>query len=147
MMSMPTIIRVSGPWGLALLLLAAVVIFLTVRAALTALKGSPEARGALRDQSNAILFWGVASAVMGFLGQWQGAWVALDVIMSAPELSPQVLAEGFVISFVPTLFGLGIFSFSGIVWLSLRVFPVGGLRILFLVLSAPLGAISARIIT
>jgi CubicO group peptidase (beta-lactamase class C family) len=65
----------------------------------------------------------VASAALGFLGQCQGAYLALNAILAAPEISPQVVAEGFVISFIPTLFGLGILGFAVVAWVSLRILP------------------------
>lgn len=121
MISMPSIVRLSGPWGLALLVLAGVVLSLSLRAGWTVTRGSGESVSRNRTQANAILFWGVISAILGFLGQCHGTYLALNRIMAASEISSQVVAEGFVISFVPTLFGLGILLFSSVVWLSLRV--------------------------
>ena len=96
---------------------------------------------AMAAQANAILFWGGMAAVMGFLGQCQGVFLALNNILAAPEISPQVVAEGFVISFVPTLFGFGILAFSGIAWLSLRFFSprIVGTAAGFLVLTVASG--------
>jgi len=120
---MPSLVRLSGPFGPALVLLGAVVLLLSFRAAWTAARGSGSSGSALRGQTNAILFWGGASAVLGFLGQCQGSYIALSVILAAPEISPQVVAQGFVISFLPTLFGLGILTFAVVVWASLRFLP------------------------
>jgi CubicO group peptidase (beta-lactamase class C family) len=123
MVTMPAVIRLSGPFGYALAVLAGVILVQSARAALTAARGDREAGPVLRNQTNAILFWGVASAVLGFLGQCHGTYLALSAIFSAPEISPQIVAEGFVISFIPTLFGLGILVFATVVWVCLRILP------------------------
>ena len=129
MSAFPTIIRLSGMFGPALAVLGIVVVFLSVRAVLAATWARDKNGLDLKDRTNAVLFWGGAAAVLGFLGQCQGTYLALNAIISAPEISPQVVAEGFVISFIPTLFGLGIFAFAGVVWGSLRFLsPSVGLR-------------------
>ena len=127
MSGLPTIIRLSGLFGPALAVLGLVVLLLSVRALISAI-GAEKGAG-LKDRTNAVLFWGGAAAVLGFLGQCQGTYLALNAIMAAPEISPQVVAEGFVISFIPTLFGLGILAFAGVVWGALRFLsPSLGLR-------------------
>ena len=122
-MALPTVIRVSGPFGLALTVLGAVILFLSVRATVTAVRGGGTASPVLKDQTNAILFWGAASAVLGFMGQCHGVYLALNAILAASEISPVVVVEGFVISFIPTLFGLGLLAFASAIWVSLRVLP------------------------
>lgn len=119
---LPSIIRDSGMYGPALALLGAVVLLLTVRALVWMVRAKGAA-GGLRVQANAILFWGSASAVLGFLGQCQATYLALSAILAAPEISPDVVAQGFVISFIPTLFGLGIFALAAAAWATLRHLP------------------------
>ena len=127
---LPPLIRDSGIFGLALLLLALVVLLLAVRAFwLLARKpegagGGPMGTGG-GGPADAILFWGAASAVLGFLGQCQGTYLSLTAILAASELSPAVVAQGFVISFLPTLFGLGILAFSAVAWICLRFLQPG----------------------
>ncbi len=116
----PSLIRLSGMFGPALLLLGGVVLFLAVRALFSPTRKTASHPMTLRAQADAVLFWGVASAILGFLGQCQGTYLALNEILAASEISSQVVAEGFVISFVPTLFGLGILTFASVVWASLR---------------------------
>ena len=131
MSALPTIIRLSGMFGPALTALGLVVLFLSARAVFAAGRAGKKDGRDLRDRTNGVLFWGGAAAVLGFLGQCQGTYLALTAIIAAPEISPQVVAEGFVISFVPTLFGLGILAFAGVVWGSLRFLSPGrGLRTL-----------------
>ena len=101
---MPALIRLSGLYGYILSLLALVVLFVTIRATRIPL-----------------LFWGTVAGVMGFLGQCDGSYRAVSIILQAHEISAAVVAEGFVISFVPTLFGLGILGFSVAAWGCLRL--------------------------
>jgi CubicO group peptidase (beta-lactamase class C family) len=113
---MSNLIRFSGPYGYFLVLLALVVLFVTVRAATNLLRESPPAPRVVSEQLNSLLFWGGVAGILGFLGQCDGAYHALNLILQAEEISPHVVAEGFVISFVPTLFGLGILAFSIAAW-------------------------------
>ncbi len=69
---MPSLIRLSGPFGPALVLLGVVVFLLSVRAVWTAARGNGLARSALLGQTNGILFWGGASAVLGLSGTVPG---------------------------------------------------------------------------
>jgi CubicO group peptidase (beta-lactamase class C family) len=134
-MNLPSLIRVSGPFGIALAILGGVILALSIRAAVTGLGNQREGGAALKDQANAILFWGSASAILGFLGQCHGTYLALGVILSAPEISPSIVAEGFAISFIPTLFGLALFAFSFTAWAVLRAVPGGTARSLPLFLA------------
>jgi len=126
MNALPSIIQDSGMYGPALVLLGLVVLFLTGRALWWRAISGGRADPVLETQANAVLFWGGASVALGFLGQCQGTYLALNAILAAPEISPDVVAQGFVISFVPTLFGLGIFAFSVVAWATLRFLPSRG---------------------
>lgn len=122
---MPNLIRFSGPYGYILALLALVVLFVTIRATRTLMGRSTPSPTVVREQQNALLFWGAVAAILGFLGQCDGSYQALSIILQAREISPDVVAEGFVISFVPTLFGLGILGFSLACWGCLRLLGRG----------------------
>ena len=122
---MPNLIRLSGSWGYILALLAIIVLFLTVRAVGRLMRRSSPSPRVLREDLNGLLFWGGVAAIIGFLGQCQGAYLALEIIFQAAEISPNVVAEGFVISFVPTLFGLGILGFSVAAWGCLKLLAGG----------------------
>jgi CubicO group peptidase (beta-lactamase class C family) len=138
---MPSLIRLSGPYGYFLFLLSFVVLFLTLRATLAILRGSVSTPGAVQEQRNGLLFWGGVAAILGLLGQFDGSYRALSQILSASEISPDVVAEGFVISFVPTLFGLGILGFAVAAWGCLHILAggrsLGGKTALIVFLVAP----------
>ena len=118
---MPEIVRQSGPFGPILVLLGLVVLFLTIRTMVLSLPPRTSSKDDLESRTNGILFWGGASAVLGFLGQCQSAYLALTAILSAAELDPRMVAQGFVMTFFPSLIGFGIFAFSGVAWFSLRL--------------------------
>ncbi len=135
MNAMPSLLRLSGLFGPALAILGGVVLFLSIRATWTATRGDGGTGPVLRKQTNAVLFWGAASAVLGFLGQCQGVYLSLSAIQAASEISPQIVADGFVISFIPTLFGLGILAFAVVVWVCLRILPPRSLPAFLVVLA------------
>ena len=87
MSAMPSIVRLSGPWGYALLVLACVVLFLAVRSVWMIMWGKETAESNVPGLANTILFWGVASAVIGILGQCHGVYLALNSILAASEVS------------------------------------------------------------
>lgn len=122
---MLNIIIYSGPYGPILALLGLIVLFLTFRATAFLLRQPHTQHIALRERLNAILFWGGVAALLGFLAQFQGSFQALSQILQATEISPAVVAEGFSISFVPTLFGLAILAFSLAAWGCLRLLAQG----------------------
>ena len=69
---------------------------------------------------NAILFWGMVTAALGLTGQISGIWVALNSIIAAPDISPQLVLIGFLSSFGTTLYGLTAGLFSALVWWGMR---------------------------
>lgn len=124
MIGFPEVVRQSGPFGLALLVLGGVVLVLTVRGFLAG-AGSPSGLKTVRgDMAKAVLFWGVAAAVLGALGQAQSAYLAMSEILQAPEIDPRVVAQGFVMTFFPSLIGMGILGFSFASWFCLRSMPL-----------------------
>lgn len=123
---MPNVIRLSGPWGLLLALLALVVLLMVIRATVGLIRRPSPSAPLVSERLSAILFWGFVSAVVGFLGQCHGAYLAMTQILAAPEISMAVVAEGFVISFVPALFGLGVLAFALVCWASLKLLSRGG---------------------
>ena len=91
---MLNLIVYSGPYGPVLALLGLVVLFLTLQSTLILLRGGGVPHGVLGERLNALLFWGVVAALLGFLGQCQGSFQALTEILRATEISPGVVAEG-----------------------------------------------------
>lgn len=136
----PAVVQQSGPFGPVLVLLGAVVLWLAAMGGWASLKRDSVSEDLLRDQANAVLFWGAASAVLGFLGQCQSTYLALSAIRAAPEVNPGIIAQGFVISFFPSLIGMGILAFAGAAWVCLRLLPRPALALpIFLLAFTTLG--------
>ncbi len=135
---MPTLIRLSGPWGPMLALLGLLVLFTVVRATAELVREGAPSASRMQERQHAILFWGFTSAVFGFLGQCHATYLALRTILAAPEISMSVVADGFVISFLPALFGMGILTFALVCW--------GGLKLLSLGRNRPPGRAGALVL-
>lgn len=114
------IIRHSGPWGVILTALLLLNLGLAGWALSSLLTSGGKVGPALRNRINAILFWGAFGAVVGFLGQANGIYLALRVVSRAPDISPPIVMEGFAISFLTTIMGLALLLASGLAWMVLR---------------------------
>ncbi|MBN1542894.1 MotA/TolQ/ExbB proton channel family protein [candidate division KSB1 bacterium] len=114
---MITALLQGGPFMVFLLLIAVGVIALTIQKFIVLFirREKSGERGL-----NAILFWGGFSAVLGLLGQMLGVYFALNAIMRASDISPQIVAMGLSISYLPSLFGFYILIFSLLAWFILR---------------------------
>ena len=112
--------RAMGPWGFMLVALVVVNICLAAWSIYKLVTDGQQRDSSLEGKINAILFWGSLAAVLGVLGQLNGIYLGVSAILAAPEIDPAVVAEGFAISFLPTLFGLSILACSALVWFILR---------------------------
>lgn len=113
------IIGQAGPWASPLMTLTVVLAVLIVRAVVRTRTNRKGGGVGMSGAGSAILFWGFVSAVLGFLGQCAALYRITSVVVSAPELSPELVAGGFAGSFVPTLWGVGLLLVAGIAWLAL----------------------------
>jgi biopolymer transport protein ExbB/TolQ len=113
-------INASGPYGLLICGLGLLNLGLVGWILLKLLGDRLERSPALEGKINAVLFWGAIGAVLGVLGQANGIYLSLRVIRAATEISPNVVAEGFAVSFTTTIMGLLLLLFSGLAWMALR---------------------------
>jgi biopolymer transport protein ExbB/TolQ len=111
---------VGGPFMWLLLIIAVGILALSIRKGYDLFGGAEKEAVRLERGINAIMVWGVLSAVIGWLGQLTGIYRAINFIIQAEAISPPVIAEGFATSFVTTLFGLWIFLAASIVWIVFR---------------------------
>ena len=112
--------RSMGPWGMMLLVLILVNVCLVGWSVVKLSTNGRQKDSSLEGKINAVLFWGAMGAVLGVLGQLNGIYLGLSAILAAPEIDPAVVAEGFAISFLPTLFGLALLAGSALAWFILR---------------------------
>lgn len=68
-----------------------------------------------------IKFWGRFALIMGVLIQLTGMYIALNEIIHASDISPQIVMTGFWGSFNSTLFGLWLLIIALIAWYILNI--------------------------
>jgi len=107
-----------GMW--LFLLIGIVILVLSVRKAMQLFGGGGADKIQLESGLNAILFWGVICAVLGYFFHYLGLYNAFTAISRAQEISPAVVALGYRESLITILTGLFIFVLSALVWLILR---------------------------
>lgn len=105
-----------GPYGLPMIIIAVAIAVLAVKKSVDLFVKKDLPPYKLQSGLHAILFWGAVSAVFGVLGQFTGIYRALGIIISAKEISPNVIAQGFAESFTTTIFGLEVLLVSAIIW-------------------------------
>lgn len=110
----------GGQFMWILLLLALVNIVLAVRKGIVLFSNTDYDVERVGEGINAILFWGIIAAVIGFYAHFTGIYFAMQEIMAANDISPALVAEGYSISLITILFGLLIFIFSAIIWFFLK---------------------------
>lgn len=108
------LIRMTGLFGIPLALLTVTIVVLVVRAALSARRGQPS------TALFALLFWGFAAAVLGFLGQCMGLYNGLTAVSHATEIDPRIVSRGLAESFSTTIWGGALLMLAGAAWLVLR---------------------------
>ena len=65
---------------------------------------------------------GLFALIVGFLGQLIGLFSAFQAIeLNAVEVSPTLLASGFKISMITTIYGVLIYALSYLIWLGFSV--------------------------
>jgi biopolymer transport protein ExbB/TolQ len=112
-------LKQCGVFGVPLLIIFIVNIVLTLVSVMRLMKAQPENAARMSSGINAILFWGGVSAVLGFLGQHSGLYIALNVISQASQISPNMVAQGFAESFSTTIFGMTTLVLSALAWFAL----------------------------
>jgi len=108
-----------GPFGILEIILLIVIAVLAIKKAVDLFFRARLDAAALESGLHAILFWGVIAAVLGVLGQVSGIYRALNVIASAKEIDPKIVAMGFAESFTTTIFGLALFVVAAVIWFAL----------------------------
>lgn len=110
-----------GPMLWPMMVLTAVVLVMSLVSALRLLRGRAGPR--VRSSINAILFWGVVTAVLGLLGQWMGLYKGTQVILrDGPRLgiNPQAVGLGFAEALRTSILGVTVLIVSGVAWFLLQ---------------------------
>ena len=72
------------------------------------------------DSIRTILHLGILALLLGITAQLTGLYQAATAIIQAENISPQIVAQGLLVSFNTTLFGLYILLLCLLLWLVLR---------------------------
>ncbi len=115
-----TLISTGGPLMWPLILMALIILVLTIKKFYELFLKTENPLYELEYGINAILFWGVISAVFGILAQWTGIYNALSEIIKADDVSFGIMVRGYQVSFITSLFGLQICIVAGVFWFLLR---------------------------
>ncbi|MGE0089690.1 MAG: MotA/TolQ/ExbB proton channel family protein [Bacteroidales bacterium] len=91
-----------------------VVIILTIRFILLLKKDNKDLR--LKRTNDSILFTGSFAFLFGLFGQIIGLFGAMEAIYSAGDISPALMAAGFMISLLTVIYGFALLLLSSIVW-------------------------------
>jgi uncharacterized membrane protein YjgN (DUF898 family) len=103
-----------------IMLVAAIIIVLAVVNGLRLLRWRQRPDERTGTSIDAILFWGIVCAVLGFLGQWTGLYKVTTFLRDAPMFNPAALADGIAESLQTSIIGLGILLLAALLWLGLR---------------------------
>ncbi|MFC2124846.1 MotA/TolQ/ExbB proton channel family protein [Bacteroidota bacterium] len=118
-----TFLQMLGEYKWSLLPLALLIIVLAIYDAFLIANHSNQNR--IKNGLTALLVTGSICAALGIFAQIHGIWEALEAIMEAADISPQIVMYGLKVSFASTLFGLGSLVVSGLFWLILSAWNAG----------------------
>jgi len=113
-------IKEGGPFMILILIVSAGLLVLIIKSIYDLYFKKEGITIAYESTVNAILFWGCISALLGFLGQITGIYIALNIISQAADISPQIVLMGLKVSFNSTLLGPWVLLFSSIIWFVLK---------------------------
>ena len=99
---------------------ALIIISLTLKNLIILTKKDEREKQETLHSINAIIFWGMLSAVFGLFAHFYGVYLAMQAISRAADISPAIVAKGYSYSLVTILTGMTIFMSSGIFWFGLR---------------------------
>lgn len=98
-----------------------IMIAVTVINGSNVLKGTTENPDVNRRKIGTIKSVGLFALIIGILGQLLGLFSAFKAIeLKAVEVSPSLIAGGFKVSMITTIYGLIIFALSILIWFGLN---------------------------
>jgi len=111
----------SGGMGMWLFLaLIIIIIVLSVKKIIDFLNYKNLNKFQLERGINSIVFWGAISLILGFLWHYIGLYNAMNIIIQAHDIAPDVVVGGYQESLITVLTGLNIFFISSLIWFIFR---------------------------
>lgn len=104
----------SYPWMILVMISMAINLYYIVNRIVTFKRSKPDV------DLNPILVWGAIASAFGMMGQTVGLWRAIQEIIIASDISPQIVRTGFDIAMVPAIWGFGALLISAVVYTVLR---------------------------
>lgn len=104
----------SYPWMILVMISMAITLFFVIHRIVTFKKS-----GSGQDLSP-ILIWGGMAAIFGMLGQTIGLWRAIQAILMAADVSPEIMKLGFNLAMIPAIWGFFTLLLAGVVYTILR---------------------------
>lgn len=113
----------GGPLFMGLLtIILIIMLVVAIMNGMPVLKGNITDHDATRRKIGTIKSVGLLALIIGILGQLIGLFSAFQAIeLKAVEVSPSLIAGGFKISMITTIYGLIIFTLSMLVWFGLNM--------------------------
>lgn len=75
----------------------------------------------IKNQNDLIIYAGVLNLVIGLIGQLMGLFNALSAIIVATDINPKIVAEGFRIASIPTIYGFWSLIIFSVFWIVFRL--------------------------
>jgi biopolymer transport protein ExbB/TolQ len=110
----------GGPTMWILLVLAIIILALSIKKVFELFIKVDSDSARLDSGINAILFWGVISAVAGVFFHFMGIYEAMLAISRANDISPAIVSYGYSLSLITILSGLFILMISSVIWFVFR---------------------------
>ncbi len=117
---MSTLFIQGGIYMWPLLLFAIIIVVLSIKKIVDLFFKKDLNQLQLESGVNSILFWGGMSLLLGFLGHYNGMYLAMQEISRASDISPAIVAMGYGVSLITVMFGLLNLLIAAIVWFVLR---------------------------
>ncbi len=111
----------AGPLILPIMLLTLVIALLVLWNLLSLVSRRQGSLSRRRQSVDAVLFWGVVAAVLGFLGQWIGIHKLTRAIGEEGIVSPEMVAYGISESLLTPISGMAVLVVAAFLWFFLRL--------------------------
>ena len=104
-------------------LCALLVISLAARCAVSLMRAGVEPPSERLARMDAVLFWGVAAAVLGLIGTLAGVAQMAAAIERFGAVQASTLWSGIKVTLTTSIFGFGILLIALLLWMALRTLP------------------------
>lgn len=115
--TMTSFFSAGGPFMYPILFAGIVALGLTVYRAAQIIGGG---RRVPAPAVRTVLHLGVFALLLGLIAQLTGLYQAASAIIQAENISPQIVAQGLLVSFNTTMLGLYVLLVCLVLWLALR---------------------------